>query len=47
MLVHFPPSGNTQHCEAMQEQWRAMEAFYADGKARASARQPPATQRMP
>ena len=35
MLVHFPPHGNTQHCAAMQEQWRAMEDFYKAKKARA------------
>ena len=28
MLVHFPPVGNTLHCAAMQEQWRALETFY-------------------
>ena len=35
MLVHFPPRGNTLHCGAMQEQWRAMEDFYKAKKARA------------
>ena len=35
VLLHFPPTGNTKYCAAMQEQWRAMEAFYAAGKARA------------
>ena len=35
MLIHFPPHGNTRHCEAMQEQWRAMEDFYKQKKARA------------
>jgi len=35
MLVHFPPHGNTEHCKAMQEQWRAMEDFYHAGKAKA------------
>jgi len=35
VLLHYPPMGNTAHCSAMQEQWRAMEAFYAAGKARA------------
>ena len=35
MLVHFPPRGNTKHCKAMQEQWRAMEDFYAQNKSRA------------
>ena len=35
MLVHFPPMGNTLHCAAMQEQWRAMEDFYKAKKARA------------
>jgi diketogulonate reductase-like aldo/keto reductase len=37
MLLHFPPitviGGN--RCDAMQEQWRAMEDFYKAGKARA------------
>ena len=35
MLLHYPPRGNTFHCSAMQEQWRAMEDFYKAGKARA------------
>ena len=35
MLIHFPPRGNTLHCKAMQESWRAMEAFYAANKTRA------------
>jgi len=35
MLVHFPPVGNTLHCAAMQEQWRALETFYRAKKARA------------
>ena len=33
MLVHFPPVGNTLHCAAMQEQWRALETFYRAKKA--------------
>lgn len=34
VLVHFPPPGNVLFCAAMQEQWRALEAFYHAGKAR-------------
>ena len=33
VLLHYPPV--TQSCSAMQEAWRAMEDFYAAGKARA------------
>lgn len=33
MLVHFPPFLN--NCKTMQDQWKAMEAFYNAGKAKA------------
>ena len=32
VLLHYPPM--TQSCGAMQEAWRAMEDFYAQGKVR-------------
>jgi len=39
VLVHWPPQTNagntTLDCHAIQEDWRAMEDFYAAGKARA------------
>lgn len=38
VLVHWPPATNTGKpldCKAVQDDWAAMEAFYAAGKARA------------
>jgi len=36
MLLHYPPVKVIgSHCKAMQQQWRALEDFYKDGKARA------------
>ena len=38
MLIHWPPQTNTGKpldCKAVQDDWRAMEAFYTAGKAKA------------
>jgi len=35
VLVHFEPMSPFGKCKSMQEQWGAMEAFYAAGKAKA------------